>query len=59
MTEIDAILSVYETIKNFNWSGYGLDVVSEGIREDLAAQDWLVDLANEIFSSIETYIQGN
>jgi hypothetical protein len=50
--------SIVNSIREFSWSNYGLDVIEFGIHEDPDAQDWIHDLAEKIDQDWGDYVEG-
>lgn len=50
--------SIVQSIKEFNWSNYGLDIVDIGIHDDPEAQEWIPALARNIERDWCNYVDG-
>lgn len=50
--------SIVQSIKEFNWGNYGMDIVDISIQDDLEAQEWIPALARNIERDWVNYVDG-
>lgn len=50
--------SIMQSIKEFNWGNYGMDIVAISIQDDMEAQEWIPALAHNIERDWVNYVDS-